>query len=165
MSISTLIKGCGVVTEGFEDIIKFFQDEEKMIQRKKDQAMKDACELLVSDIKQSMVNTQKRKTDGIARGKKHHYPSLPWSSPAVDFGNLIKSIKYIIFREEDKIIGDVGSFNVDYAMWLEYGHLIKTKAAGVGGAFVLPRPWLKPAIDRNQDKIEQKFKAVISGIY
>jgi len=155
MSLSTLVKGSGVITEGFDDIIKFFQEEEKNIQKNKKQAMKDACELITSDIKQSMIHTEKRKTDGIWRQKrgKYHYPSMPKYPPAVDFGNLIKSIKYYTFEDHDQIVGDVGSFNVDYAIELEYGQ------------HCAPRPWLQPAIDRNQFKIEARFRAVITGIY
>jgi hypothetical protein len=146
--------GVGVMMTGLKEVRKMLKDEEARVRRLRKQAVIDAANLLIGDIQKSMKDT-KKTTIGIKRGgkKKEHHPSLPKHPPAVMDSDLWKSIRYVILEDSKyRVIAEVGSFNVPYAAAMEYGYA----PAGID-----PRPWLGPAIDRNRERIFNKFRSVM----
>lgn len=146
---------------GARELIKYFHDEAKKVTQKKKQAMKDACELVVSEAKRSMVQTKKTTDEarawkkGKGKGAKLHFPSEPGHPPAVDESNLIKSVGYQIRTgSKGEVIGEPGSRNVPYAAALEYGRL---------DGSIAPRPWLRPALTRSTEKVTKIFEKVLKG--
>ena len=77
---------------------------------------------------------------------KAHHPSMPDNPPAPDTGNLRESIRYEVHKEGKEIYGVVGSTQKEpnYAVYTEYG---TSKMA--------PRPWLRPAMRKNNDFIRK----------
>lgn len=95
------------------------------------------CERVRSTALNDMAKTP--RNEQVSYGKKNHHPSLPGNAPAPDTGNLRASIHYTMVENSNTIIGIVGS-DVEYGKILEYGwHNHK----------LAPRPWLKPALDKN----------------
>ena len=85
-----------------------------------------------------------------------HHPSLPGNPPAPDTGNLRNSIRYEIHAEPRSPYGVVGTTQKDppYGEYLEYGT-----------SKVAPRPWLRPAMEKNNEWIRQSIaKAVGRGL-
>ena len=112
----------------------------------------------MSDIQSSMAHTPRNTNVSYYTNnkKKAHHPSLPGNPPAPDTGNLRESVRYEMHDEFKKIYGVVGSTqkNPDYAVYTEYG---TTKMA--------PRPWLRPAMEKNNDWIRKSIgMAVARGL-
>lgn len=144
---------------GAKELIDYYKNERERVKRAKKPAMKKACELVVSKAKQTMIETKKTTDElrawkkGKGKGAKLHYPSEPGHPPAVDESNLIKSVKYEIFDgKKGEVIGEPGSRNVPYAVALEYGRK---------DGHIAPRPWLRPALTSNVDKIFKIFKEAL----
>lgn len=120
--------------------------------------IKLCCKKVQDDIQYSMAHTQRdmSKTYYTNNKTKAHHPSMTGNPPAVDTGNLRNSIRYEVHDEGKEVYGVVGSSQMDenYAVYTEYG---TTKMA--------PRPWLKPAMLKNNDWIRQSIaKAVAAGL-
>ena len=90
-------------------------------------------------------------------------------------GNLRSSIAFDV--DEKDSIAYVGT-NVEYAPHVEYGtrpHIIRAKNAKAlsNGSIIFgkkvnhpgtkPQPFLRPALDENEDKIQKKIKATIKA--
>ena len=86
----------------------------------------------------SMRNT-KRAPWSYKRGKKKHYPSAPSEPPAIDFGELVRSIMFDVRSMEIEIGSEAGA---PYAEFLEFGTK-KMKA----------RPWLDPGVEKHRQAI------------
>ncbi len=69
----------------------------------------------------------------------------------VDTGRLVNSITHRIVRDDGVLTAEVGT-NVEYAPYQEFG-TSKMKA----------QPFLNPALDRNQSRIEADIAAAIKG--
>jgi hypothetical protein len=80
------------------------------------------------------------------RHGKKHLASRPGEPPAVDTGDLKKSVHHEVVQRGDEVLGFVGS-DLPYALPLETG----TKN-------MQPRPYLRPALRNNERAIEQIFK-------
>lgn len=93
------------------------------------------CERVRSTALNDMAKTP--RNEQVSYGKKGHHPSLPGNAPAPDTGNLRASVHYTMVENSNTIIGIVGS-DVEYGKILEYGT-----------SKIAPRPWLKPALDKN----------------
>ena len=116
------------------------------------------CQKVVDDIQSSMAHTPRNTNVSYYTNnkKKAHHPSMPGNPPAPDTGNLRNSIRYEIHAEPRSPYGVVGSTqkDPDYAVYTEYG---TTKMA--------PRPWLRPAMEKNNDWIRTSIgKAVARGL-
>ena len=104
----------------------------------------------------SMRNT-KRSEKSYKRKSVEHHPSLPGNPPAIDTGDLVKSILYDVKNMEARL-GLVGG--APHGVFLEkktnrfFSGLLKIDSAGI-------RPWLKPAIEANKEKIIKKIQAAI----
>lgn len=127
--------------------------------------IKLCCKKVQDDIQYSMAHTKRdmSKTYYTNNKTKAHHPSMPENPPAVDTGNLRNSIRYEVHDEGKEVYGIVGSSQKDenYAVYTEYG----TTKGGWGGKGMAPRPWLRPAMIKNNDWIRQSIaKAVASGL-
>ncbi len=83
---------------------------------------------------------ERRKTGAKRKGIMHR-ASAPGEAPAMDSGELVRSIIYDVENLQVEIGAEAGA---PYAVALEEG---KGKIA--------PRPFLQPAIDRNIDEVNQ----------
>jgi len=128
--------------------------------------LKEACQLLVGDVKQSFTAYKVAQAGGrritkIAKGKgrkKYHVVSAPGEPPAVDKGQYRGSFTFNVFITGVKaiIIGRVGT-NQKRAKRLEYGYVGTDKRGRrINQA---PRPHLHPAFRRMKGKI----MAILSG--
>jgi HK97 gp10 family phage protein len=84
-----------------------------------------------------------------------HYPSLPNNPPAVDTGTLRRSITFDVGMDENKVTGRVGSTILDppYGAYLEFGT-----------SRMIQRPWLRPALERNQEVIKEHIREGVREI-
>lgn len=137
------------------------------IPRKAVQAVKEELEETAIKIRNtiilSMQNTIKRGNSGDLRktkkgldGKRRkiHRPSMPGFPPAVDTGNLLRSIKMDV-RSARGFEVEVGSDikKPEYPTFLELG---TDKMAA--------RPWLKPAVESNTKDLEKRILAAIEKV-
>lgn len=113
------------------------------------------CQKVRSDIQESMSHTQRdmSKTYFTNNKTKGHHPSLPGNPPAPDTGNLRNSIRYEIDSKGKEVYGIVGTTQKepDYGVYTEYG---TTKMA--------PRPWLRPAMQKNNELIRKSISNAVS---
>ena len=93
----------------------------------------------------SMRNTKKGNKI-YKRGSVIHYPSVPNNPPAIDTGELARSIMYDVANYEMRV-GVTGGAPYGAALELKEG---KGK-----------REWLKPAVEMQKDKILKNIKAAI----
>lgn len=110
------------------------------------------CERVRTTVLTDMANTQRNRDVTYRSGKNgniEHHPSLPGNPPAPDTGNLRASIHYTQGEENGKPIGIVGT-DVEYGKHLEFGT-----------SQMLPRPWLKPGIEKNENFIHEKLKEAL----
>lgn len=115
-----------------------------------------ACGIVQKDIMESMRDTPTQSVGYHTYNKKElHYPSLPNNPPAVDSGDLRRSITFTVETEENKVIGRVGSTKNDppYGAYLEFGT-----------SRMIQRPWLKPALERNREVIKEHIKEGVREI-
>jgi len=105
-----------------------------------------------NEIIRDIQNTKRTIGESVSRqkGKKRHFPSTPGYPPAIDTGNMIKSIVYE--ATDYKFI--IGSVQTDppYPAWLEQPPA-KAKYE--------ERPWLKPVINRREPFIMDELAKVI----
>lgn len=114
------------------------------------------CKKVQDDIQYSMAHTERdmSKTYFTNNKTKAHHPSLPGNPPAVDSGNLRNSIRYEVHSEGSEIYGVVGSTqkDPDYAVFTEYG----TNQ-------MAPRPWLRPAMQKNNEWIRKSMANAVAN--
>lgn len=115
-----------------------------------------ACGIVQKDIMESMRDTPTQSVGYHTYNKNElHYPSLPNNPPAVDSGDLRRSITFTVETEENKVIGRVGSTKNDppYGAYLEFGT-----------SRMIQRPWLKPALERNREVIKEHIREGVREI-
>ena len=114
------------------------------------------CKKVQDDIQYSMAHTERdmSKTYFTNNKTKAHHPSLPGNPPAPDTGNLRNSIRYEVHGEGSEVYGIVGSTqkDPDYAVFTEYG---TNKMA--------PRPWLRPAMQKNNEWIRKSIANAVAN--
>lgn len=127
-----------------------------LIEDNMSKSIKLCCDKVRSDIQESMAKTERdiSKTYFTNNKTKAHHPSLPGNPPARDTGNLSNSIRYEVHSEGQEIYGVVGSTqkDPDYAVYTEYG---TNKMA--------PRPWLRPAMQKNNDWIKKSIAIAVAN--
>jgi HK97 gp10 family phage protein len=109
----------------------------------------DSVNDIRTDIMESMQNTQTDPARAYKRGNKIHYASKPGNPPAIDSGNLI-----------GKILLDVSKDQVAVGTNVEYGKYLES-----GTYRMEPRPWLEPAIERNENKIMNNISKAIKEAF
>ena len=104
-----------------------------------------------NEILRDIQNT-KRSGKSVPRqkGRKRHFPSAPGSPPAIDMGDMIKSILYEA-TDYKFIVGSVQT-KPPYPAWLEQP---PPKARYES------RPWLEPVINRRESTIIDELAKVI----
>ena len=142
----------------FEQFNEYLQQTAPNVEKELSKTIELCCRKVVSDIQSSMARTPRNteKSYYTNNKTKAHHPSLPGNPPAPDTGNLRNSIRYEMHDENRNVYGIVGSTqkDPDYAVYTEYG---TTKMA--------PRPWLRPAMERNNDWIRKSIgMAVARGL-
>lgn len=101
--------------------------------------------LLQKDIKKSMGsgpkgnNADKVKASGMGKGVRSFQPSAPWTPPNIQTAFLKNNINW---DKPGQLVRRVGTGvgnakTVGYGMFLEFGT-----------RYMLPRPWLRPAVHR-----------------
>ncbi len=111
----------------------------------------------IKSIQGQSFGTYVQRSNQGGGGTYTHIASAPGSAPNTDTGKLVSSIAVEMDASEPE--GYVGS-NLDYASYLEFG--TKNKK---GVAKMLPRPWLLPAANANEDNLESNItKAVLATI-
>lgn len=138
-----------VTPEQFNNILS---NKSKSIKQNLPKAIKLCCEQVRSTILDDMAKTPRNMNVSYFTHNKTiaHHPSLPGNAPAPDSGNLRASIHYTVDGEGKETIGRVGT-DVEYGKHLEFG---TTKMA--------PRPWLKPAMDKNKTFIQKTIKEALN---
>lgn len=129
-------------------------------------AMKKAALMLQLYIKTHFtVPGMGRKTRRSGRGKsrKFHRASLPGQPPSVDTGILRSSMAHTVKKEGSGVTGEVGT-DIDYIRTnseigtdVNYGLYLE-----LGTVNMMPRPFLRPALKKNEAAIEAIFKAAMS---
>lgn len=132
----------------FSDFSKFLQERASTINDNIEYAIGLCCKKVQDDIKYSMDHTERNtdKTYYTNNKIKGHHPSAPGNPPAVDTGRLKASINYEVYKNEKEVYGVVGTTqkDPDYGAYLEYG---------TSDGKIAARPWLKPAMRKNNDFI------------
>lgn len=135
---------------------KYLSQVAPQIEDNMNKSIKLCCEKVRSDIQESMAKTERdmSKTYFTNNKTKAHHPSLPGNPPAPDTGNLRESIRYEVHGEGSEIYGVVGSTqkDPDYAVFTEYG---TNKMA--------PRPWLRPAMQKNNEWIRKSMANAVAN--
>ena len=139
-----------------EEFIQILADKQGRVETEIGKAIAKSCALIQREAMESMRDTaiDYSKTYYTHNKTKAHHPSLPDNPPAVDTGTLRRSITYTV--NEKELYGEVGNTiaKAPYGAYLEFG-TSKMK----------PRPWLKPATEKNKLKIAEFMTfAVRDGI-
>lgn len=137
---------------------KYLSQVAPQIEDNMNKSIKLCCEKVRSDIQESMAKTERdmSKTYFTNNKTKAHHPSLPGNPPAPDTGNLRNSIRYEVHGEGSEIYGVVGSTqkDPDYAVWMEYG---------TSDGRIAPRPWLRPAMQKNNEWIRKSVANAVAN--
>lgn len=89
-----------------------------------------------------------------------HRASAPGETPAVDTGILVNSIStWVDSQSSDEITMGIGS-GIIYAARLEFGFM-ETDSLG-RNYHQKPRPYMRPAVDNNEDKIMQAISVTLA---
>ena len=132
----------------------FLKERVSGINSKLEKTIELCCKKVHDDIQYNMAHTPLNMSKSYYTNNKTkaHHPSLPENPPAVDTGRLRGSINYEIHGSGQEVYGIVGSTlkEPDYAFWTEYG---STKMA--------PRPWLRPAMRKNNDFIRASITKAV----
>lgn len=147
---------------GFEDFARFLKEQANSIDENIEKKIKLCCEKVRSDIQSDMAHTplDMSKTYYTHNKKTPHHPSFAGNPPAIDSGDLRRSIRYEIHNEKNEVYGIVGSTQKEpnYAVWMEYG---------TSDGRIAKRPWLKPAMRKNNELIKKYIgdavKITLSG--
>lgn len=129
-----------------EEFIGVLEEKPKKLETELGKAIAKACSLVQRTCQESMTNTKVNEAVTYYTHNRQigHHPSLPYNPPAVDTGNLRRSITFTV--DEDKLEGRVGTATY-YGAYLEL--------AEYGSSKMQPRPWLKPSLDKNYEEIKK----------
>jgi len=105
---------------------------------------------MVRDVQTSMTQTE-RKSEGVKRGPKIHYPSKPGQPPAPDTGALRSSVEM-----DDGDLQSQGVVYVGFTGFAPYGAYLE-----IGTDEVPARPSLRPALDRVAAPLKDALKGVL----
>lgn len=111
----------------------------------------NACQLVENTAKLGMTNTETDPTKAYKRGTRTHYASQEGSYPAVDYGPLRQSLTHDVEQDGSTVVGRVGT-NLKEGLMTE-----------LGTSKMAPRPWLKPSIEVNKEKIHSIIASAIHG--
>lgn len=124
----------------------------KKINDRAETALEKTAVLITNRAKESMTEPKSGKRVPPGQGSRGGHPwqkrqrSAPGQPPAVQTGQLRASVTYIKPRPLTRHIGT----NVKHGRYMEFG----TRN-------ILPRPWLRPAFDREKDKLAKFMKDAV----
>lgn len=114
-------------------------------------AINNSCQLVENTAKKGMQSTQIDSSKVYHRGSVSHSPSVEFDYPAIDTGRLVQSVTHDVEESGGEVVGRVGT-NVVYGAMLEFGT-----------SKMSPRPWLKPSLANNREKIHALILKAIQG--
>ncbi len=124
-----------------------FEERFDEVKRKIGKAAEDRMMEAVNEVRNTTLETLSGPRTGrtyLVPGTQTEYTaSAPGEPPAVQLGDLRKSVKGGIEKVGKDLVGFVGS-DLPKAPWLEYG---TTK--------MLPRPWLRPSFEKSLVKVKE----------
>lgn len=142
----------------FKDFSEYLKKTAPRINDKLSKTIELCCQKVRSDIQESMAHTPRDTSKSYFTNNKSkaHHPSLPGNPPAPDTGNLRNSIRYEIHDERKEVYGIVGTTQKDppYGEYLEYGT-----------SKMQPRPWLKPAMEKNNSWIRSSIAKAVANTF
>jgi phage gpG-like protein len=97
------------------------------------------------------------KNGKLAQGEERvpHTASAPGQPPMADSGRLHNSITFDMIGPLTATVGT----HIVYGLYLEYG----TRAGPDGKGGIAPRPWLRPAAEKQRAQFHKRLEAAISG--
>ena len=119
----------------------FFAD----VERATGNAVKKACMVVVRSVKENFPG----------RGGR---PSAPGEIPTVQTGTLKRSINYEIISNHEGHVGPALGYQKKGAKPANYGYWLEV---GSPGGRIKPRPYLRPALDREGKKIVECFNGIL----
>lgn len=142
----------------FKDFSEYLKKTAPRINDKLGKTIELCCQKVRSDIQESMAHTPRDTSKSYFTNNKSkaHHPSLPGNPPAPDTRNLRNSIRYEIHDERKEVYGVVGTTQKDtpYGEYLEYGT-----------SKMQPRPWLKPAMEKNNSWIRSSIAKAVANTF
>ena len=104
-----------------------------------------------NNIRNDIIKSFRGKKTGTVYKKKSgkkHKSSAPGEAPAIDEGELLRSIIYDVKKGQIEI----GAAGAPYAPYLEEGAIYNPEGS-LTIRILEPRPFLEPAVDKNKDEI------------
>jgi len=145
---------------GVESLNRKLQKYPGIVMQELQQGIAGSALLVQNDMRRSIQKgpstgrTYKRTKDG-----KFHRASAPGEAPATDSGRLVSHVNFILAAEG--LLASIGIHdvsNIVYAARLEFGGRDKR------GIYIAPRPYIRPALDRNVKAIILRLKkAYLAG--
>lgn len=130
---------------------KWYGDKiEKKVLARAEQALEKVAVLTENSAKESMTEPKSGVPVPPGQGSRGGHPwqkrqrSARGEAPAVQTGHLRASITHITPTALTRHVGT----NIKYGLYLEYEHW-------------LGRPWLRPAFNRNKDKLAKLMKGAV----
>lgn len=136
------------------DVTDFQEEMRKrsaMVHSNLGRSVTNACQLVENTAKRGMTDTQTDPAKAYKRGTRTHYASQEGAYPAVDYGPLRQSITHDVEQDGATVVGRVGT-NLTEGLMTE-----------LGTSKMEPRPWLKPSIEVNREKIHSIIASAIQG--
>lgn len=140
---------------------------ESKIKQNSENAVESMCDYLVQDVKASMIPGSFRPWPSKKGDGSIHYSSQPWEPPAPDTHELQDSISYSTSSGKTSGVGTnatVGNVGIPATIPNESVGIVGTKdikglwmELGVIKNMVEPRPFLRPAIPRNNGVLSSIF--------
>lgn len=143
-----------------EQFAKILEDKKKALMPALEKVVGLCCRKMNDDIINSMTKTPLNMERSYYTHNKSipHHPSFPGNPPARDSGHLIQSIRWEVSSEKEIVTGRVGSIQkeVPYGAYLEGLERGNSKTA--------PRPWLRPAMTKNEEFIKKNINETVSKV-
>lgn len=128
------------------NLVKFVTRAAIRIEREAKKAMQETPTISL-ETRSAMAESGKSVGRKVGKSGKIHLPSEPGNAPAIDTGTLVKRITHSV--DKNDVSARVGT-NVEYGLYLEHGT-----------SHMLPRPWLRPAIDAAHQANQEDFQTVM----
>jgi hypothetical protein len=131
---------------------KAMKERSEAVHTSAGKAVLGACILVEKSAKLGMKTTPLDTSKKYKVTKtKYHYASQEWDFPAIDTGRLWQSITHDISEHFGSTLGRVGS------------NVLEGKMTEHGTSRMVPRPWLRPSIAMNRDKIYSMLSDAARG--
>jgi len=117
---------------------------EKQVEPRAAKIIEQGAQTMVTDMKDAIESGP--KTGRLyRRGNVEHQASAPGEAPATDIGTLANSL---VVKRVAKLTREI--WGILYGFWLEFGTTT-----------LLPRPFVRPAVDKNRDKLIADLEEIV----